>query len=122
MYDIADLWTPRFMKSRGLSNRNWLSDPQDECHAGEAGCCRMMLASAVLGKSMLGGGLLSRFSRFHGFHPADMPFRSIPRKLLEGTLNGRRSESNMKHIKHILVFSQMATTGPSAPIMVSIAP
>ena len=33
-----------------------------------------------------------------------MPFRSIPRKLLEGTLNGRRSESNMKHIKHILVF------------------
>ena len=69
MYDIADLWTPRFMKSRGLSNRNWLSDPQDECHAGEAGCCRMMLASAVLGKSMLGGGLLSRFSRFARLSP-----------------------------------------------------
>ena len=88
MYDIADLWTPRVMQSRGLSNRNWLSDPQDGCHAGEAGCCRMMLASAVLGKSMLGGGLLSHF------HPADMPFRSIPAKLLVGTVNGRRSEQH----------------------------
>ena len=83
MYDIADLWTPRFMKSRGLSNRNWISDPQDGCHAGEAGCCRMMLASAVLGKSMLGGGLLS-----HLFTRRILPFRSIPAQPLVGTLNG----------------------------------
>lgn len=77
----------------------------------------MMLASAVLGKSMLGGGLLSHF------HPADMPFRSIPAKLLVGTLSGRRSE---QHEAQSDLFSQKATTGaPSwgvSALMVAIAP
>ena len=45
----------------------------------------MMLASAVLGKSMLGGGLLSHF---FFFTRRILPFRSIPAQLLVGTLKG----------------------------------